>query len=518
MSNSDKHVQAEIAVIDFGSQYTQLIARRLRDIGAFSQIYTCYNYQEVLNRPEIRGVILSGGPSSVNDENAPDIGAEIFDMDVPVLGVCYGMQLMCQKLGGSLESSDKREYGPAAMELTAESDFYRDVPTSSGVWMSHGDRVGALPDGFTALAKSDSIPFAAAGDADRGLYCVQYHPEVVHTEFGMKMLENFTRLICGLTETWSASTFVDDAIAEIREKVGKGRVLCGVSGGVDSTVVATLIDKAVGDQLHCVFVDNGLLRLGEAGNVERDLNAFLHRPIVRIDARNKFITNLASVSEPEQKRKIIGRTFIEVFQNAVRDQGDFDFLAQGTLYPDRIESLSINGPSHVIKSHHNVGGLPEVLGFSLIEPLRDLFKDEVRRVGRSLGIPDSLLQRHPFPGPGLAVRILGDITLEKIRLLQAADHIFIQELLSSGEYSRIWQAGAILLPVSTVGVMGDQRTYERVIALRAVTSQDGMTADWSRIPPEVLARVSNRIINEVKGINRVVYDVSSKPPSTIEWE
>jgi len=375
-----------------------------------------------------------------------------------------------------------------------------------------------LPDGFRALAKSESIPFAACGDAERRLYGVQFHPEVVHTEHGMRILENFTRRICGITARWSAAAFAEEAIAAIREQVGDAKVLCGVSGGVDSTVVATLIDRAVGDRLHSVFVDNGVLRLGEADEVERNLNAFLHRPVMRVDAANIFLNRLAGVAEPEKKRVIIGNTFIETFENATRDLGPFGFLAQGTLYPDRIESVTVAGPSSTIKTHHNVGGLPAKLGFELIEPLRDLFKDEVRRVGRQLEIPDSLLMRHPFPGPGLAVRILGEVNREKVRLLQAADHIFIQELRSAGEYDRIWQAGAVLLPVRTVGVMGDQRTYESVVALRAVTSQDGMTADWARIPDEVLARVSNRIINEVPGVNRVVYDISSKPPSTIEWE
>jgi GMP synthase (glutamine-hydrolysing) len=347
---------------------------------------------------------------------------------------------------------------------------------------------------------------------------VQYHPEVVHTDHGMRMLENFTRNICSITEHWSASAFVEETIDEIRATVGDRRVLCAVSGGVDSTVVASLLDHAIGEQLFTIFVDNGVLRLGESDDVEHNLNAFLHRPVLRVDARDLFLDRLAGVTEPEKKRVIIGNSFIEVFQQATKELGSFDFLAQGTLYPDRIESVSINGPSHVIKTHHNVGGLPEKLGFELIEPLRNLFKDEVRRVGASLDIPDSLLMRHPFPGPGLAVRILGEVTRERVRLLQEADHVFIQELLASGEYKKIWQAGAVLLPVQTVGVMGDQRTYESVVALRAVTSQDGMTADWARIPGEVLARISNRIINEVPGINRVVYDISSKPPSTIEWE
>ena len=510
--------QPEVAVLDFGSQYTQLIARRLREVGVFSEIYPFHRYRELLDREEIRGVVLSGGPSSVYETGAPDIGDELFGEGKPLLGICYGMQLMCRKLGGTIEASSKREYGPATIACGAGGRLFADTPGEQGVWMSHGDRVGTLPEGFATLASSGSIPFAAAGDEQRGFYCVQFHPEVVHTEHGLQILRNFCRDICAIDSEWSAAAFAETAVREIRERVGDRKVLCAVSGGVDSTVVATLIDQAVGEQLHTVFVDNGLLRLGEASEVERNLNGFLHRPVLRVDARNIFLDRLRGVSEPERKRKVIGTTFIEIFTSATADLGPFTYLAQGTLYPDRIESVSVNGPSHVIKTHHNVGGLPEELGFELIEPLSELFKDEVRRVGRSLEIPDALLMRHPFPGPGLGVRILGEVTLDGIRLLQQADHIFIQELRESGEYDRIWQAGAVLLPIRSVGVMGDQRTYEAVVALRAVTSQDGMTADWARIPDGVLARVSNRIINEVPGINRVVYDVSSKPPSTIEWE
>ena len=513
-----KQSQPQVAVLDFGSQYTQLIARRLREAGVFSEIYPYNRYQELLGREEIRGVVLSGGPSSVYEDSAPDIGDELFTENKPLLGICYGMQLMCRKLGGAIESSDKREYGPATIRRAGENRLFADTPDRQGVWMSHGDRVGALPDGFTPLASSESIPFAAAGDEARGYYCVQFHPEVVHTEFGMQMLRNFSRDICAIDSEWSAATFVESMIPEIRERVADHQVLCGVSGGVDSTVAATLIDQAVGNQLHTVFVDNGLLRLGEADEVEHNLNAFLHRPVLRVDAHNAFLLRLRGVTDPEKKRKIIGNTFIEVFKSATVDLGPFKFLAQGTLYPDRIESVSVNGPSHVIKSHHNVGGLPEELGFELLEPLGELFKDEVRRVGRSLDIPASLVMRHPFPGPGLGVRILGEVTPDRVRLLQAADHIFIQELHESDQYDKIWQAGVVLLPVQTVGVMGDQRTYESVVALRAVTSLDGMTADWARIPNEVLARVSNRIMNEVPGVNRVAYDISSKPPSTIEWE
>ena len=515
---SGRRDQPQVAVLDYGSQYTQLIARRLRELGVYSEITPFSRARELLGRDDVRGIVLSGGPSSVDDPGAPDLDVGLLAEGKPLLGICYGMQLICRRLGGALEASDRREYGPAQVERLADDALFDGTPAAQPVWMSHGDRVARLPEGFVVLARSDAIPFAAAGDPARRIYAVQFHPEVAHTEHGLALLRNFACGVCGLAGDWSAAHFVAETVAEIRERVGDGQVLCGVSGGVDSTVTASLIDHAVGDRLHAVFVDNGLLRLGEAGEVERDLNAFLHRPVHCVDARDRFLSALRGVEEPERKRKVIGGTFIEVFKAATRDLGEVSFLAQGTLYPDRIESVSINGPSHVIKSHHNVGGLPAELGFELIEPLRDLFKDEVRAVGRSLGIPDSLLMRHPFPGPGLGVRILGEVSPEKVRLLQRADHIFIQELRDAGQYERIWQAGAVLLPVRTVGVMGDQRTYEAVVALRAVTSLDGMTADWARIPDDVLARVGNRIINEVPGINRVVYDISSKPPSTIEWE
>jgi len=510
--------QARIVVLDFGSQVTQLIVRALRESGVFSEILPYHRWRETLDDPRVRGIVLSGGPASVTDPDAPDVGDALFAAGKPLLGICYGMQLMCRRLGGRVEAGDQREYGAATITVTADSPLFAGQPAAQRVWMSHGDRVTALPAGFTVLARSEAIPFAAAADPARRFACVQFHPEVAHTEHGRSLLEGFARGMCGLTERWSAAEFVAETVARIAATVGTDHVLCGVSGGVDSTVVATLVDRAVGDRLHCVFVDNGLLRQGEADAVETVLNAQLRRPLRRVDAGALFLERLRGVTEPERKRRIIGATFIEVFERAAREEGTFGCLAQGTLYPDRIESVSLGGPSSTIKTHHNVGGLPEKLGFRLVEPLRDLFKDEVRAVGRALGIPAPLLMRHPFPGPGLAVRILGEVTPEQVRLLQAADHIFIEELQTSGEYERIWQAGAILLPIHSVGVMGDQRTYEAVVALRAVTSRDGMTADWARIPPELLARVSNRIINEVPGINRVVYDVSSKPPATIEWE
>jgi len=512
------HDHPKIVVLDFGSQVSQLIARRLREVNVFSEMRPYTAWREVLDDPLVVGIILSGGPSSVHDPGAPDVDDALFKAGKPLLGICYGMQLMCKKLGGELSPSHSREYGHAEIEITNEGLLFAGLPVKQPVWMSHGDHVESLPPGFEVQAQTDQIPFAAAADPTRNLYAVQFHPEVAHTAHGLAMIEAFARQVCRLEDQWTAAAFVEEAVQEIREQVGDQRVLCAVSGGVDSTVMASLMDRAIGNKLHAVYVDNGVMRDEETAQVERDLNAFLQDPLQSVDARKIFLDRLAGVDEPEKKRKIIGKTFIDVFVDATKDQGPFGFLAQGTLYPDRIESVSVHGPSSTIKSHHNVGGLPAELGFELVEPLRNLFKDEVRRVGRELGIPDHLLNRHPFPGPGLAVRILGEVTPERVSLLQAADRIFIDELKSSGQYDAIWQAGAIFLPVRSVGVMGDERTYENAIALRAVTSLDGMTADWARIPTEVLARISNRIINEVPGVNRVVYDISTKPPSTIEWE
>lgn len=507
-----------IVVVDFGSQYSQLITRRLRELGVFSEMLPPWDAHGVPQREDVAGVILSGGPSSVKEAEAPGLAPELLAMGVPVLGVCYGMQLLTRELGGEVGAGAQREYGDERIEVEVDCPLFGGTPAVQRVWMSHGDHVDRPPAGFEVVARSAAGTVAAIANEERRIYGLQFHPEVSHTEHGMSLIENFVRHACQINSAWDRGSFVQEQIDGIRERVGDRRVLCAVSGGVDSTVVATLVERAVGEQLTAVFVDNGLLRHGEGAQVAARLGELLHGHLVHVDATDAFLSKLEGVTDPEQKRRIIGHTFIEVFDEAAREHGPFDFLAQGTLYPDRIESLSVRGPSHVIKTHHNVGGLPEKLGFELLEPLGELFKDEVRAIGAELDIPADMLGRHPFPGPGLAVRILGEVTPERLALLRRADHIFIEELRASGEYDRIWQAGAILLPVNAVGVMGDQRTYQSVCALRAVTSRDAMTADWARIPDDVLARVSNRIVREVDGINRVAYDISSKPPATIEWE
>lgn len=506
----------KIAILDFGSQYTQLIARRIREEKVFSEIFPFDTPLSNLTVPEVIGIILSGGPSSVSDPGAPTVPREIFELGKPVLGLCYGLQLQAHLLGGRVERSQNREYGPAEFQLKKSNPLFKGVKRRSKVWMSHGDTVKKLPPGFVLNGSTRSVKVAAFSHPGKKLFGLQFHPEVQHTEEGKKILQNFLSL-CRARHDWTMASFVKTEVESIRQTVGKAKVLCAVSGGVDSTVVAVLIHKAIGSQLHSVFVDHGLLRQNEADEVKKLLSRF-KISFSMIDARKLFMEKLRGITDPEQKRKIIGHTFIEVFEAEAGKTGPFQFLAQGTLYPDWIESRSARGPSATIKTHHNVGGLPEKLPFKLIEPLKELFKDEVRKLGLALKIPRENLFRHPFPGPGLAVRIIGEITEERVARLQKADAIFIAELKRWKLYDQSWQAFAVLLPVSTVGVMGDSRTYENVIALRAVTSTDGMTADWSRLPNDFLAHVSNRIVNEVKGINRVVYDISSKPPATIEWE
>lgn len=507
-----------ILVLDFGSQYTQLIARRVREIGVYCEVVP-YNTlpESVAGRP-LKGIILSGGPNSVYDADAPHADRAWLDVGVPVLGICYGFQHLAYFLGGSVEPSDRREYGHAMLHLTAESTLLEGLPLIMDVWMSHGDLVAAAPEGFSITARTDKA-IGAGEDPQRRLYGLQFHPEVVHTPAGRDVLSNFARRICGCSGDWTMASFIETTVASIRESVGPdGRAVCGLSGGVDSSVAAALVDKALGDRQTCIFVDTGLLRKDEFAEVLDCYRRVMHLNVVGVAAGERFLGRLAGVVDPEKKRKIIGNEFIEVFQDEARQLGTVDYLVQGTLYPDVIESVSVKGPSQVIKSHHNVGGLPEKMHLKLIEPLRELFKDEVRAVGRELGLPEELVGRHPFPGPGLAVRILGEITPDRVALLQDADAIVMEEICAAGLYDEIWQAFAVLLPVSSVGVMGDQRTYESTIAVRAVQSVDGMTADWVRLPYDVLQRISSRIVSEVKGINRVVYDISSKPPSTIEWE
>ncbi len=508
-----------VAVLDFGSQYTQLIARRIRELGVFSEIVHHTTTAKELAARGDRAIILSGGPASVTQKGSPSCDPRVFALGVPVLGICYGMQLMAKLLGGHVLSANEREYGRTRLRIKDRRTLFHGLPGKLTVWMSHGDQVDKLPRGFVAIADSGNTPQAAMADERRRLYGLQFHPEVVHTAKGTEILRNFVFRIARCRGDWSMMSFIQTSIEELRRKVGSERVLCAVSGGVDSSVLATLVHKAIGNQLTCLFINNGLLRQNEAEEVKGLFRKQLGIDLRYVDASSEFLRRLAGVSDPERKRKIIGTTFIRVFEREAKRLGNFRFLAQGTLYPDVIESRSpIGGPSATIKTHHNVGGLPKRMKFKLIELLRFLFKDEVRAIGKELGLPDSVLWRHPFPGPGLAVRVIGTITRAKLRPLREADAIVREELARAGLQRKIWQALAVILPVKAVGVMGDKRTYANVIAVRAVTSRDAMTADWARIPHPVMAVIASRIINEVKGVNRVVYDVSTKPPSTIEWE
>jgi GMP synthase (glutamine-hydrolysing) len=522
---SDIHSE-RILILDFGSQYTQLIARRVREAKVYCEIFPFNAGLEKVKAYRPKGLILSGGPSSVYDSGAPLVDKAHLELGVPILGICYGMQLLTHVLGGQVAKSSKREYGKADLVINAGTGLFKDIgeklrtPNSelrTIVWMSHGDRIEKMPEGFRAIAHTDNSPTAAMADERRKFYGVQFHPEVVHTPQGVQILRNFVYTVCGCKPSWTMASFVDYSVEEIRKAVGSKQAVCGLSGGVDSSVAAVLVHKAIGKQLTCIFVNNGVLRKDEAEKVQHSFKG-MGLNLKYVDASSEFLAKLKGVEDPEKKRKIIGNTFIEVFERGAHAVGGAEYLVQGTLYPDVIESVSFKGPSAVIKSHHNVGGLPEKMKLKLVEPLRELFKDEVRAIGREMKMPDDIIDRQPFPGPGLAIRILGEVTEPRLNILREADAIVIEEIKRAGLYKEIWQSFAVLLPIKTVGVMGDERTYENVVAIRAVTSQDGMTADWAKIPYELLGVMSNRIINEVKGVNRVCFDISSKPPSTIEWE